>query len=64
MVYLIEGSANLISLLGLGLFLSSAVLVLEKNIVINPKHPALSQIKVVNVFDLIYYVRMLKWRMK
>ncbi|WP_085702164.1 RES family NAD+ phosphorylase [Pseudomonas sp. B15(2017)] len=44
----------------LGLIVPSVVLVLERNIVVNPNHPALSQIKVVDVFDFIYDARMFK----
>ncbi|MNG31878.1 hypothetical protein D3C84_1177650 [compost metagenome] len=44
----------------LGLIVPSAVLVLERNVVINPNHPAVSQIKVVDVFDFMYDPRMFK----
>lgn len=42
----------------LGLIVPSAVLVLEKNVVINPGHPAASRIKVIQVYDFIYDPRM------
>jgi RES domain-containing protein len=38
----------------------SAVLVLERNVVINPNHPAVNRIKVVDVFDFMYDPRMFK----
>jgi len=44
----------------LGLIVPSAVLVLERNVVINPNHPAVSRIKVVDVFDFMYDPRMFK----
>lgn len=43
----------------LGMIMPSAVLPLERNVVINPKHPAVAQIKVVDVFDFVYDPRML-----
>ena len=42
----------------LGLIVPSAVLALEKNVVINPGHPAASGIKVIQVYDFIYDPRM------
>lgn len=54
------GSAWLKTNSHLGLIVPSAVLALERNIVINPNHPALSQIKVIDVFDFIYDARMFK----
>ena len=42
----------------LGLIVPSAVLALERNVVINPHHPALSLIKIVEVYDFIYDSRM------
>ncbi|WP_448693969.1 RES family NAD+ phosphorylase [Pseudomonas rhizophila] len=44
----------------LGLIVPSAVLALERNIVINPLHPAVSMIKVIEVFDFMYDSRMFK----
>ncbi|WP_095077041.1 RES family NAD+ phosphorylase [Pseudomonas sp. Irchel s3h17] len=44
----------------LGLIVPSAVLALERNVVINPNHPAVSQIKVVEVYDFIYDPRMFR----
>jgi RES domain-containing protein len=44
----------------LGLIVPSAVLVLERNVVINPNHPAISKIKVVEMFDFMYDSRMFK----
>ena len=42
----------------LGLIVPSAVLSLEKNVMINPGHPAASRIKVIQVYDFIYDPRM------
>ena len=42
----------------LGLIVPSAVLALERNLVINPGHPAISQIKVIQVYDFMYDPRM------
>ncbi|MBN6774255.1 RES family NAD+ phosphorylase [Pseudomonas granadensis] len=44
----------------LGLIIPSAVLAFERNIAINPNHPALSQIRVIDVFDFIYDALMFK----
>lgn len=44
----------------LGLIVPSAVLALERNLVINPNHPAVSQIQVVQVYDFIYDPRMFR----
>ncbi|KII27608.1 RES domain-containing protein [Pseudomonas fluorescens] len=44
----------------LGLIVPSAVMVLERNVVINPSHPAVKEIKVVDVFDFMYDPRMFK----
>jgi len=44
----------------LGLIVPSAVLALERNVVINPNHPAVSKIKVVDVYDFLYDPRMFK----
>lgn len=52
------GSAWLSANSHLGLIVPSAVLVLERNIVINPSHPAVHQIEVVEVFDFMYDPRM------
>jgi RES domain-containing protein len=46
----------------LGLIIPSAVLVLERNVVINPNHPAVNEIKVVDVFDFMYDPRMFAQR--
>jgi RES domain-containing protein len=42
----------------LGLIVPSAVLSLERNVVINPGHPAVNEIRVVDVFDFMYDPRM------
>ena len=42
----------------LGLIIPSAVLPQERNIVINPKHPAASRIRVLEVHDFFYDPRM------
>lgn len=42
----------------LGLIVPSAVLPLERNIVINPKHPAMADVHVEEVFDFMYDERM------
>lgn len=42
----------------LGLIVPSAVLALEKNVVISPGHPAANRIKVIQVYDFIYDPRM------
>lgn len=44
----------------LGLIVPSAVLSLERNVVINPNHPAVSEIKVIDVFDFMYDPRMFR----
>lgn len=54
------GTAWLKSNTHLGLIVPSAVLPLERNLVINPNHPAVSQIKVVDEFDFIYDPRMFR----
>ncbi|RTZ41702.1 RES domain-containing protein [Candidimonas sp. SYP-B2681] len=46
----------------LGLIIPSAVLPLERNIVINPDHPARTQIKLRYVYDFIYDERMFAYR--
>lgn len=42
----------------LGLIVPSAVLPLERNIMINPKHPAMGKVRVDEVFDFMYDERM------
>ncbi|NYT76973.1 RES family NAD+ phosphorylase [Alcaligenaceae bacterium] len=42
----------------LGLIVPSAVLPLERNVVINPKHPAIGEVRVDEVFDFMYDERM------
>lgn len=44
----------------LGLIVPSAILALERNLVINPNHPAVSSIEVVDVFDFMYDPRMFR----
>lgn len=52
------GTAWLRANIHLGLIVPSAVLALERNVVINPHHPASSLIKIVEVYDFIYDPRM------
>lgn len=52
------GTAWLKSNSHLGLIIPSAILPLERNIVINPNHHAASQIKVIEVYDFMYDPRM------
>jgi RES domain-containing protein len=52
------GTAWLKSNSHLGLIIPSAILPLERNIVINPSHPAVSQIQVVEMYDFMYDPRM------
>lgn len=54
------GTAWLKAKTHLGLILPSAVLPLERNIVINPNHPALGEIKVIEMYDFMYDPRMFK----
>ncbi|MGP0171299.1 RES family NAD+ phosphorylase [Pseudomonas sp. NCHU5208] len=54
------GSAWLKSNTHLGLIVPSAVLPLERNVVINPSHPAVKQIQVIDVYDFMYDPRMFK----
>lgn len=54
------GTAWLKSNSHLGLIVPSAVLPLESNIVINPNHPAVSQIEVVDAYDFMYDPRMFR----
>lgn len=44
----------------LGLIIPSAVLPLERNIMLNPMHPAMSQVKIVEALDFNYDERMFK----
>lgn len=44
----------------LAMVVPSAVLPLEKNLVINPQHPAKTQIKLIEVYDFAYDQRMFK----
>lgn len=46
----------------LGLIVPSAVLPLENNLVINPRHPALAQIEVLDIYDFTYDPRMFERR--
>ncbi|MHC6225306.1 RES family NAD+ phosphorylase [Pseudomonas sp. X10] len=46
----------------LGLIVPSVVLPLERNVVINPLHPALEQVRVREIFDFAYDERMFKAR--
>ena len=52
------GTAWLKSNTHLGLIVPSAVLALERNIVINPFHPAVGLISIVEMYDFIYDPRM------
>lgn len=42
----------------LGLILPSAVLPLERNIMLNPRHPAMARVKIVEMIDFTYDERM------
>lgn len=42
----------------LGLIVPSAVLALERNVLLNPRHPAISQVQGVQVYDFMYDPRM------
>lgn len=44
----------------LGLIVPSAVLPLERNLLINPLHPAISQISILDIYDFTYDPRMFK----
>lgn len=46
----------------LGLIVPSAVMPLERNIVLNPRHPAIADVKIVEVLDFRYDERMFKVR--
>lgn len=52
------GTEWLLSNSTLGLIVPSAILPLESNIVINPNHPAVSQIRVTEIYDFMYDPRM------
>lgn len=56
------GTAWLKSLSHLGLIVPSAVLPVQKNIVINPRHPACADIKIKEVQDFFYDARMFQNR--
>jgi len=43
----------------LGMIVPSAVLPLERNVVINPKHPAIDRINIIDVYEFAYDPRML-----
>ena len=44
----------------LGLIVPSAILPLESNLVVNPRHPAIQHVKVLDSFDFSYDPRMFK----
>lgn len=46
----------------LGLIVPSVVLPLEHNIVLNPLHPAISNVKVLDIYDFSYDKRMFAQR--
>lgn len=46
----------------LGLIVPSAVMLLERNIVLNPEHPAIAEVRIVEVLDFRYDERMFKVR--
>lgn len=46
----------------LGLILPSAVLSIERNIMLNPRHPAMSRVQIVDVLDFTYDPRMFSVR--
>lgn len=48
----------------LGLIVPSAVLPLENNVVLNPNHPAISLVKIIEVYDFTYDERMFKQRVE
>ncbi|MBD9398983.1 MULTISPECIES: RES family NAD+ phosphorylase [unclassified Pseudomonas] len=54
------GSAWLRAVSHLGLIVPSAVLPLERNLVVNPLHPAISRIRIVDTYDFTYDPRMFK----
>lgn len=56
------GSKWLLAQSHLGLIVPSAVLPLERNIVINPKHPGIADVVVDEVFDFMYDERMFECR--
>lgn len=47
----------------LGLIVPSAVLPLEWNILLNPRHPAMAQVRVEDSFDFLYDERMFQLRL-
>jgi RES domain-containing protein len=46
----------------LGLILPSAVLPLERNVMLNPKHPAMAEVEILDVLDFRYDERMFSLR--
>ncbi len=48
----------------LGLIVPSVVLPLEHNIVLNPLHPAIASVKVLNIYDFAYDERMFEQRVQ
>lgn len=47
----------------LGLILPTAVMPVERNIMLNPRHPAISQVRIVEMFDFIYDERLFALRL-
>lgn len=56
------GTAWLNSGSHLGLIVPSAVLPLERNIVLNPRHPAMGSVRIVRIMDFAYDERMFTLR--
>ena len=56
------GTAWLKSNSHLGLIIPSAILPLERNVVINPNHPAANRITVIEIYDFLYDPRMFQAR--
>lgn len=56
------GTAWIASNAQFGLILPSAVMPIERNIMLNPRHPALSDVEIVEVLDFFYDDRMFKIR--
>ncbi|TXH91629.1 MAG: hypothetical protein E6Q71_02445 [Pseudomonas sp.] len=54
------GSAWLQSVSHLGLIVPSAVLPVQRNLVINPRHPAWPRIKILEMKDFFYDPRMFR----
>ncbi|OLU35013.1 RES family NAD+ phosphorylase [Pseudomonas sp. PA27(2017)] len=54
------GSVWLRAVSHLGLIVPSAVLPLERNLVVNPLHPAISRIRIIDTYDFTYDPRMFK----